>query len=40
LIVLAIALLLTYGFQALNAAIPWINETRAGDVLDLDLEGR
>jgi hypothetical protein len=35
LIVLAIALLLIYGSQALNAAIPWHNEIKAGDVLDL-----
>ena len=35
LIVLAIALLLIYGLQALNAAIPWHNEIKAGDVLDL-----
>lgn len=34
-IVLTIALLLIYGFQGLNAAIPWNNETRAGEVLDL-----
>lgn len=32
---LGIALVLIYGFQALNAAIPWHNEIRAGDVLDL-----
>ena len=35
LIVLAIALLLIYGWQGLNAAIPWDNATKAGDVLDL-----
>lgn len=35
LIALAIALLLIYGWQAVNAAIPWHNEIRAGDVLDL-----
>ena len=35
LIVLAIALLLIYGLQALNAAIPWHNEIRAGDLLDI-----
>ncbi len=35
LIVLAIALLLGYGLPALNAAIPWHNEIRAGDLLDL-----
>ena len=35
LIVLAIALLLIHGSQALNAAIPWHNQTEAGDVLDL-----
>jgi hypothetical protein len=33
--VLAIALLLIYGSQAVNAAIPWHNEIKAGDVLDL-----
>ncbi|SFR04170.1 hypothetical protein SAMN04488564_102469 [Lentzea waywayandensis] len=33
--VLVIALLLLYGLPALNAAIPWHNEIRAGDVLDL-----
>ncbi|WP_328997700.1 hypothetical protein OHA18_24935 [Kribbella sp. NBC_00709] len=32
---LAVALLLIYGLQALNAAIPWHNEIRAGQVLDL-----
>ncbi|TCC27009.1 hypothetical protein [Kribbella speibonae] len=32
---LAIALLLIYGLQGLNAAIPWHNEIRAGQVLDL-----
>lgn len=35
LVVLAIALLLIYGLPGLNAAIPWHNEVRAGDVLDL-----
>jgi hypothetical protein len=35
LIVLAIALVLIYGSQALNAVIPWHNQTEAGDVLDL-----
>jgi hypothetical protein len=35
LIVLAIGLLLIYGLPALNAAIPWHNEIKAGDVLDL-----
>jgi len=35
LIVLAVALLLIYGLPALNAALPWHNETAAGDVLDL-----
>jgi hypothetical protein len=35
LIVLGIALLLIYGLPGLNRAIPWENETRAGDVLDL-----
>ncbi|MCR3753973.1 hypothetical protein [Lentzea californiensis] len=33
--VLAVALLLLYGLPALNAAIPWRSEIRAGDVLDL-----
>lgn len=33
--VLAIALLLVYGLPALNASVPWHNEIRAGDVLDL-----
>ena len=32
---LAIALVLIYGLPALNAAIPWHNEIKAGDVLDL-----
>ena len=32
---LGIALALIYGSQALNAAIPWHNEIRAGQVLDL-----
>jgi len=35
LIALAVALLLLYGLPALNSAIPWNNEIRAGDVLDL-----
>jgi hypothetical protein len=35
LIVLGIALVLIYGLTALNAVIPWHNEIRAGDVLDL-----
>ncbi|HEX7301266.1 hypothetical protein [Lentzea sp.] len=35
LIALAVALLLAYGLPALNAAVPWHNEIRAGDVLDL-----
>lgn len=35
LIVLAVALVLVYGLPALSAAIPWHNEIRAGDVLDL-----
>ena len=35
LIALAIALVLAYGLPALNAAIPWHNEIKAGDVLDL-----
>jgi hypothetical protein len=35
LIVLAVALVLIYGLQSLNAAIPWHNEIKAGDVLDL-----
>ncbi|WP_330275229.1 hypothetical protein OG205_05985 [Lentzea sp. NBC_00516] len=33
--VLVIALLLLYGLPALNAVIPWHNEVRAGDVLNL-----
>ncbi|MFT7836897.1 hypothetical protein Q5530_12175 [Saccharothrix sp. BKS2] len=33
--VLVIALALIYGLPALNAAIPWHDEVRAGDVLDL-----
>jgi hypothetical protein len=32
---LAVALVLIYGWQALNAAIPWHNQIRAGQVLDL-----
>jgi len=32
---LALALVLIYGLQGLNAAIPWHNEIRAGQVLDL-----
>jgi hypothetical protein len=35
LIALAIALLLIYGWQALDAAIPWHNEIKAGAVLNL-----
>lgn len=35
LIALVIALVLAYGLPALNAAIPWHNEIRAGDRLDL-----
>jgi hypothetical protein len=35
LIALAVALVLIYGLPALNAVIPWHNEIRAGDVLDL-----
>ncbi len=35
LIVLAVAVVLIYGLQALDAALPWHNEIRAGDVLDL-----
>jgi hypothetical protein len=35
LIVLVIALLLIYGWQAVDAAIPWHNEIKAGQVLDL-----
>ncbi|WP_328453434.1 MULTISPECIES: hypothetical protein [unclassified Amycolatopsis] len=35
LIALAIALVLAYGLPALNAAIPWHNEIRAGELLDL-----
>ena len=35
LITLAIALVLIYGLPALNAAIPWHNEIKAGQVLDL-----
>ena len=35
LIALGVALALIYGLQALNAAIPWHNEIRAGQVLDL-----
>ncbi|MGW4209164.1 hypothetical protein ACWEIJ_14345 [Lentzea sp. NPDC004789] len=35
LIAFAIAVLLAYGLPALNAAIPWHNEIKAGDVLDL-----
>lgn len=35
LIALGIALVLGYGLPALNAAIPWHNAIRAGDVLDL-----
>jgi hypothetical protein len=32
---LAVALVLIYGLQALSGAIPWHNEIKAGDVLDL-----
>ncbi|WP_250003515.1 hypothetical protein [Actinoplanes sp. M2I2] len=35
LFVLVVALLLIYGWPALNAIVPWNNPTRAGDVLDL-----
>jgi hypothetical protein len=35
LIALAIALVLVYGLQAVDSAIPWHNEIKAGDVLDL-----
>jgi hypothetical protein len=35
LIALGVALVLIYGLQGLNAAIPWRNEIRAGQVLDL-----
>jgi hypothetical protein len=35
LIALAISLVLIYGWQVVNAAIPWHNEIKAGDVLDL-----
>ncbi|WP_410623461.1 hypothetical protein [Amycolatopsis sp. cmx-8-4] len=35
LIALAITLVLAYGLPALNAAIPWHNEIRAGELLDL-----
>ncbi|MFJ1758800.1 hypothetical protein ACIOD2_00705 [Amycolatopsis sp. NPDC088138] len=35
LITLVVALVLIYGLPALNAAIPWRNQIRAGDVLDL-----
>jgi hypothetical protein len=35
LIALVGALVLIYGLPALNAAIPWRNQIRAGDVLDL-----
>lgn len=34
-IALGLALVLIYGLQGLNAAIPWHNEIRAGQVLDL-----
>lgn len=33
--VLVVALLLIYGWQTLDAAIPWHNRIKAGDVLDL-----
>ncbi|MCY1143478.1 hypothetical protein OWR29_36230 [Actinoplanes sp. Pm04-4] len=35
LFVLVVALLLIYGWPALNAVVPWDNPTKAGDVLDL-----
>ncbi|GAA2648828.1 hypothetical protein [Paractinoplanes durhamensis] len=35
LISLAVALVLIYGWPALNKAIPWHNEITAGQVLDL-----
>jgi hypothetical protein len=35
LVVLGLAALLIYGLPALNAAVPWHNEIRAGEVLDL-----
>lgn len=35
LFVLVLALLFIYGVPALNAVLPWRNEIRAGDVLDL-----
>ncbi|SHN44693.1 hypothetical protein [Cryptosporangium aurantiacum] len=35
LFVLVVGLVLIYGFQGLNALIPWDNATKAGDVLDL-----
>ncbi|MFC9256046.1 hypothetical protein [Amycolatopsis thailandensis] len=35
LVALAAALVLIYGLPALNSAIPWHNEVKAGDVLDL-----
>jgi len=35
LFVLAVALILIYGEQALNAAIPWHNAIKPGDVVDL-----
>ncbi|GAB3825851.1 hypothetical protein [Kribbella italica] len=35
LIVLVIALVLIYGLPALNSAIPWHNEIKAGQVLEL-----
>ncbi|WP_231114443.1 hypothetical protein [Lentzea aerocolonigenes] len=35
LIALAVALVLAYGLPALNVAIPWHNEIKAGAVLDL-----
>ncbi|WP_370969009.1 hypothetical protein [Amycolatopsis sp. cg9] len=35
LLALGVALVLIYGLPALNSAIPWHNETKAGDVLDL-----
>ncbi|MFD9701064.1 hypothetical protein [Lentzea sp. NPDC059081] len=35
LVALVVALLLAYGWPALDAALPWHNETKPGDVLDL-----
>ncbi|MEU8639039.1 hypothetical protein AB0C38_43185 [Amycolatopsis sp. NPDC048633] len=39
LIALAVALVLAYGLPAVNAAIPWHNEIRAGSLLDLGAGG-